>query len=245
MQAQVSKIDLDKINAGEYPAEANYIAGPAGNTLVKGSIYQNIWERVETGERYDFISKKVVKTYYHKHSTQHISDFSMITDEKGLAAYSGSLSPDNSYYIELTAADNEGRTIISRIPVPGAGQPGPDEYKYYYLKSVKEVKGYKNGDEVKVTFMENEQETKARPKGFLYFLAQKQLDSYTVSDEPIYSFPFTEKYIPNVNVYGVFFDGQFYQEASPYLAPLDRESKALRVKVETDKPEYRRARPSA
>ena len=240
VQTQLSRVDLSKINDGEYPAEENFVSGPAGNTLVKGSIYQNIWEREETGEHYDFISKKVVKTYYHKHSTQHVSDFSMITDENGRATYSGMLSPDNSYYIELTAQDNEGRETKRRINVPGSAGGNPDDdYKYYYLKNVKEVKGYKTGDEVKVVMMENEQEASARPQGYLYFLGQKQLGAYTVSDSPFHSFTFTEQHIPNVNVYGVYFDGQFYQEAASCLAPFDRVSKALQVKVETDKPEYR------
>lgn len=235
----LSQVKLDKINEGEYPDEKNFLADPAGNTLVKGSLYQDVWEKVESGEHYDFISKKVVKGYYYNYSSKHISDFSVITDEKGQASYTGALEPNKSYYIILSAEDSEGRRTERRLTVPGSERPDEFDYKYYHFADGGQENSYLPGEEVSLTVMANDKTVEERERGFLYFRGQKQIETYEVSSSPEYNFTFDENNIPNVNAYGVYFDGIAYQETQGYTVTFAKESKGLQVQVQTDKTEYR------
>ncbi|PKM85893.1 MAG: alpha-2-macroglobulin, partial [Firmicutes bacterium HGW-Firmicutes-12] len=237
--ADLSKVNLDMVNQGEYPSEKNFMAGPAGNVLVQGSIYQDVWKKVESGERYDFINKKVVKDYYYNHSTQHVSDFSMITDENGQASFTGELDQENSYYIVLSAEDNEGRKIERRVTVPGSGRPAEYDYKYYHFQEKEQGKKYVPGEAVSLTFLENDTAIPSREKAFLYFRGQKQIETYEVASGSEYGFKFNENSIPNVTAYGVYFDGVSYQETSGYIAAFASESKELKIQIKTDKTQYR------
>lgn len=237
--ADLSQINLDKINAGEYPDEKNFLAGSAGNTLIKGDLYQDVWQKVEAGERYDFISKKVVKGYYYDYSSKHISDFSMITDEKGQTSYTGTLEPKKSYYIILSAEDSEGRRTERRLTVPGSERPDEFDYKYYHFADGGQENSYLPGEEVSLTVMANDKTVEGRERGFLYFRGQKQIETYEVSSSPEYSFTFNDNNIPNVNAFGVYFDGIAYQETQGYTVTFAKESKGLQVQVQTDKTEYR------
>lgn len=239
LQAKLSTVDLTKVNEGNYPAEEFFLKGPAVNTLVKGSLYQDVWTKVEAGERYDFINKVVEKIYHYDHSTKHISDFDLITDSQGNITYTGTLDPEESYYLELSAQDNEGREFKRRYSVYGSERGYYPEYKYYYLQPEQAEKVFGEGDKVSVTFMENTKEIIPQKGKVLYFTAMKDIKFYEVSGSSRYTFTFSNDYVPNINIYGVYFDGRGYQEASPYLVPYKSAEKALQVKVETDKQEYR------
>ncbi|MDX9871120.1 MAG: Ig-like domain-containing protein [Clostridia bacterium] len=240
LQADLSRIDLTKINQGADFDEKNYLSGPAANVPVQGKVYQEVWEKRDAGEYYDFISKKVIPSYYYEYSERHISDFSMISDENGKSAYTLSLSADNSYFIVLTAEDSEGRRIKNRVHVPGATSPrGYNYYSYYYLKDVTPGKSYLPGETVQLTMMDNEEAVAPKEKSFLYLRGQKKVESVEVKNNGEYSFNFREEDIPNVNVYAVYFDGTAYQETGRYAVAFDQKSKELQVKIETDKAEYR------
>jgi len=238
LEAALNSVDLSKINAGEYLLEENYVAGPVAGSLIKGKIYQDVWTKVEQGERYDFISKKVEKVYRYEYSAKYISDFSVITGEDGKASYGGKLDPAHSYYLELTAQDGEGRETTRRVPIFGFSRDGYYDYKYYHLAELDENKQYTPGDKVGLAFKENEQELAPKTNGFLYYLSQKSIESFTVSAEPRYGLTFEEKHIPNINVNAVCFDGSSYLQAMPYTAAYDRSNRALDVKVKADKEEY-------
>lgn len=239
LQVKLSNVDLSKINDEGYLSEESYLSAPVGNALLKGKVIQNVWTKVENGEYYDFINKEVRKNYYYRHSTLTAAEFSLITDSAGEATYSGKLEEGKSYYLEVTAEDSEGRETVRRIPIIGVANEQSGGYNYYHLQGVSEDQEYRPGEQVKLAFRENEKDLEPREKGFLYFYGQKGFETYEVRDDASYSFTFSEHNIPNVNVYGAYFDGRSYQESPVFLAVYARETKALKVNVETDRPEYR------
>jgi len=239
LKARLTGVDLVRINAGSFAIEENFLTKPVPSRLIKGKIYQNVWEKVEAGQRYDFINKRVEKFYNYSHSTRHIGDFSMVTGSDGTATYSGKLSQDNSYYLEMATEDSDGRQVKRRVDISGASGNGYPGYKYYHLEDLAGKKGYMPGENVGITFMENVGKLADRDHGFLFFHGQKQVETYTVSGHAQYRFGFAEEHIPNVNVFGVYFDGKSYREAASRSVPFAKETRELNVKVETDKKEYR------
>ena len=238
----LSHVNLDKINQGEYPERDNFVSSPAAGYSLKGKVIQEKWEKVEDGgEIYNYITKKVEKRYYYEYSTQEIGEFAVVTDKKGKVHYQGNynLDPEGSYYLELTAQDQEGRQSKRRLHIFQNSDNHGYYHKYYRLQTSPDGEKYIPGDKVKLNFTENEQAMTSRKQGYLFYQGQKIIDTYQVSDQSQYTFNFTEECIPNLNVGAVYFDGMAFHEAYPTIVPYDPASKELKVTIETDQKEYR------
>jgi hypothetical protein len=236
---RLTGVDLGKINAGDYVTPENFLTGPVPEGLIEGKIYQDVWTKRETGQYYDFINKRVEKVYNYRHSTKLIGNFSLVTGSDGTAAYSGKLEPGNSYYLELATRDSDGRQVRQRVEITGSGENNSPGYRDYRLGLLEAKSVYLPGETVRLAFQENARELSPRDNSFLFFRGQKQLDAYAVGGNARYSFDFAAEYIPNVMVYGVYFDGRSYWEASSLTVAFARETRELRVQVNPDKKEYR------
>lgn len=239
LKAKLSSVDLTAINAGESLREEHFLKEPTPNHSLKGHLYQEVWTKVEAGQRYDFINKEVVKNYYYDYSTKHLGEFDLVTDAQGMVSYTGDLlDPQNSYYLELIAEDQEGHPFKKRLYIGSSGSFNPD-HSYYHLQEESSGEGYVPGEEVQVTFMMNDYKLNPEGKDILFFRGQKFIEEYQVSTHPQYSFSFEQEHSPNLTVHGVYFDGTKYHEASWLTIPFARETKALDVKMKTDQVEYR------
>jgi len=239
LNAKLQNVDLTDINNGQYLAEEHFLKGAVPGSKIKAALYQEIWTPVEAGRRYDFISKQVVPVYQHTYKAKHLGNFELTTGADGTVSYNGvTPDPKGSYYLDLTAEDSQGRPFTRRIQIGGITGTGPD-YQYYFLQGQPGVTGYQPGEEAQVTFMVNDKELVPAANSVLFYRGQKEIDAYEVSGGSRYSFTFAEKDIPNVNVFGVYFDGYSYYEASPASVVFAKEAKTLAVSIDTDKPEYR------
>lgn len=243
LTGQLSHVNLEKINQGEYPERDNFVSGPAAGYPIKGKVIQDKWEKVGDGrERYNFITKKVEKTYYYEHSTQEIGEFTVVSAADGKVSYHGdyALDPEGSYYLELTAQDQEGRQTKNRMYIFRNSGNYDDYHKFYQLQREKEGAKYLPGEKVTLNFTENEQATASKKQGYLFYQGQKVIDTYQLNDQPQYTFDFTAEHIPNVNVGAVYFDGMAYHGVYyPMTVPYDPAAKELKVTIETDQKEYR------
>lgn len=241
LNTQLSHINLDRVNAGEYPDKDNFVAEPVAGSLIKGSIYQDVWKKVDNGNYYNFITKRVEKRYHYDHSTKHISDFEMVTDHAGKAAFRGTLDAEGSYYLVLTVQDADGRISQRSVCISDTNSTyyNDDYYKYYHLQSEKEEQGFVPGEKVSLTFMESTKELPSKEQGFLILQGQKEIERFAVLNQAKYEFTFQKEDLPNVYVGGVYFDGTSYQEAFLELVRFDKEQKALKISIVTDKQEYK------
>ena len=60
IELNLKKLTLDKVNRGEIDSweKDAFTQGPAANREVKVNLYEEVWEKIETGQ-YDFINKKL------------------------------------------------------------------------------------------------------------------------------------------------------------------------------------------
>lgn len=238
LDAGLFRIDLDKINAGMDIKQENYLGQPVAGQPIKGTIYQEIWTKIETGQSYNFITKQVEKQYSYTYDTKKLTDFTMTTNQEGKALYKLALDPQHSYYVDLTAPDAEGRIARKRVYIHEDSAYGRGEYyKYYRLQKDKEY--YNEGEQVSVAFMDSEHKLAEREQAFLFYRGQKEIEAFQVSDRPEYGFVFSKTDIPNTNVGAVYFDGNVYIGSMSEIIPFDREEKALQVELTTDQKEYR------
>lgn len=236
LKARLRHVDLAGSKQEYSYDEEEFVRGPVANARISGRLYEEIWNRIERGDQYDFISKKVVKIYEYERSERLISEFSMTTGQDGFAAHKVTTDPEKIFFVELAAPDSEGRISRTRVYINSFEDP---VFKYYYLKDLNSKAGYQPGEKVSLSLMENTRELTVNEGRVLFLQGQDRIASYRVGTSPRYEFEFTADDIPNVNIQAVYFDGRTYQLAELYNVPFAHQSRALKVEITSDKAEYR------
>jgi len=152
---------------------------------------------------------------------------------------------DGEYEIEIVGKDTKGRAFERSTYYWGKWQ---NRYSYDYGKTVyvRDNDGkdaYAIGDRVSLSAYENYSEGEpiaVDAGGVLFVRASDRIIDSTVSKDNRFEFTFDGAVLPNVNVYGVLFDGREYVEHwYPLSVNVDAESRALHLEVTPDKPSYR------
>lgn len=238
LKAKLSAVNLAKVENSWNISEENFLEKPVAGQTLKGRIYREVWEKIRVGERYNFIEKRVEPVYDYNQHTEPAGEFVITTGDDGMAVYTGSIQDDSQYYIELSAADQNGHETLRRFYVSGIPSYGGS--RYFAVRNADQAnRPLKPGETVKLYLTENDRRITSVKGPILFFRGQGTIDTYTVKKENHYQFTFGEKDIPNVNVDAVYFDGTAYQEAGSWLIEYDRGEKKLAVDVQTDQKEYR------
>jgi uncharacterized protein YfaS (alpha-2-macroglobulin family) len=236
--AKVQRIDLDKVNQG-----ADYMAGEVvPGIALSAEITEISYQAVEVGTRYDFINKVVSKEYRYDEVRKLLSRYAGVTDDKGTQTYEFTMQPDRSYELRLAAKDDKGRTDLVDQYLYSFNGYG-SRYDNYFLRfkdKDKQSSGvFSAGEQVAMEFMNNEKLVPATTeKNFLYMQDRKGLLAYELSDRAEYDFNFDEKFVPNLYVNGVWFDGSTYHNGST-LVRFAQTDRALTVNLTTDKAQYK------
>jgi|LSQX01.2.fsa_nt_gb uncharacterized protein YfaS (alpha-2-macroglobulin family) len=236
LKARLRHVDLNQSGQEFSYAEESFLRGPVANSQIKGALYEEIWNKIERGQWYDPINKKVVKTYDYQRSEQLVREFTMTSGQDGFAAYEGTIDPEKIYFVELAAQDSEGRTSRTRVYINSFDDP---LFKYYYLKDLNSKTGYQPGETVSLSLIENTRELEVKEGRVLFLQGQDRIASYRVVTSPRYQLKFTADDIPNTNIQAVYFDGRNYHVANPYSVPFAGQSRALKVAITSNKAEYR------
>lgn len=236
LKARLRHVDLTHANQEISYGEDAFVRDPVANAQIKGTLYEEIWNKIEQGQRYDFINKKVVKNYEYQRSELAIGEFTVTTGQDGFATHKGTMDPEKVYFVELAAKDQEERTSRTRIYINSFDDP---LFNYYYLKDLGSKEGYQPGETVSLALMENSRELTVKKGRVLFLQGQDRIASYQVGGSPRYEFKFTNNDIPNVNVQGVYFDGQTYHLTDSNSVAFASQSRALKVNIASNKAEYR------
>lgn len=220
---------------------------PAAGVEIEAELTKIIHERQETGTRYDFISKKTYKTYSYSRREEPAGSFKLVSGEDGKALYRQAVLPNTSYRVRYKFIDQEGRydsqaSYFYYFNGRFADQYAGTDYKYYRLKLSEEDERYRIGESVNAVFVQNDEPLPERTGSYLYLRLQRGLLGYTLADGPEYSFRFSRQDVPNVNLAGVYFNGQAYYRADTGYwgggAVYDYSERVLDIAVSTDKEVY-------
>ena len=194
---------------------------------IAGKLIEITYVKREVGQSYDFVRKQVVTNYSYDRNEATISEFSMRSDENGIARYSfPATKPDTNYRVELSATDEFGRTDKTELYLwerqeyehgessalsfnnDDATALGDDQWTF---------PGYDVGARVNLSVYQNGRPFSVPEGGrFLYFQAHRGIRETEPSSEPRYAFDFEQEDVPNVAVYGVTFEKGIYQQVGQY-----------------------------
>ncbi|HUT21862.1 MAG TPA: polymorphic toxin-type HINT domain-containing protein [Candidatus Bipolaricaulota bacterium] len=254
IETRINNIDFDELNAGEAsiynaPVFEDESKTAVANATFQAAVTEITYVKNETGEYYDFINKVVKKTYDYDRQENVVLVYDGKTDANGKHIFELNIDPEKSYQVQILTKDAAGRQTIADAYMSGNYQPSL--FSQYELKFKNKDDDYSAtfdlGEKVDVSFNKDGVQLPAGGKDYLYLNLQKGLMNYFVSDAAEYAFEFEEKHIPNVNVKGVFFDGQAYHEANSdwylgfsqsIIARYNSLSKELNIAVKADKDKY-------
>lgn len=249
VEIKARKIDLSKLGESYgWNEEDRFGNLPAVNTKIEGEVIKVTYTSRETGTSYDFISKRTYKTYSYDRKEEKVDNFTGYTDQNGNFVYERDLEPETSYMVKMKYYDEAGRNdsmMAYMYYYDGQGMFYYDssQYDIYRLK-MPENERFSVGEKVNIDFIKNEA---SLPDGndnyYLFLQAQNGLQEYSVGQNSEYSFNFENRDIPNVNIAGVYFNGDTFIVSetgwSGNSVMFDTNDKLMSIDVKTDKDKYK------
>lgn len=239
---RLNQVDLTARNAPDASGNEEYRAGPVAGQPVAMRLMRLEWLKVERGQYYDFIEKRVVKLYDYKLRTEDVARVELTTAADGTAVHRFPLEPEQAYEVIITTTDQAGRRMQITRQLWGHRYTGLErDYEWYGL-AVGESNdwnlSFAAGESMPVELRRNDRPLPDRPGGYLFYTARRGLGRALVAGQNRITLPFLGRDIPGTHLYGIYFDGRTYQEASRYLRynPAEQE---LQVRITPDRPEYR------
>jgi hypothetical protein len=249
IEIKTNRIDLEKSKSlSNWWYNTDDFRGDNADIPLNIKIYEQHWDREETGQYYDFINKKVVKKYRYFEVKNLRQEFKANTSE-GKYSYEFPAQENENYVIEVTGTDSRQKSIVETAYLYRYAHP-QDEYIDRYTIGTDDTdstdntdindRKFKLGDRVALAVKKNNLKLPAIPGNrFLYMTLKNGILSYTVESEPSFSFNFTKDYIPNIYVKAVYFDGKNVFDVENRLIPYDYNEKDLIIDVKANKQEYR------
>ncbi len=246
-----SNLDLSVLNNDDYTDDDKFFATAAKQKQVEAVVFETHYEKVETGQYYDFISKTTEKTYSYNPVTVITSRVSGQTDNKGHFETDIPIVDGRSYEVRLRVRDDEGHAAVQSSYLYTAANYIPNgDMIWYSLRDRSEKErpekityGYKIGDQVNLDFYKNENVLDVAGGKLLFTQRQNGLQKYAIQSNSLYSFTFGENHVPNVYVGAVYFDGAKYNEVAEgsYRNNImfDVRERELKIKIDADKSSYK------
>jgi len=232
-QATVSEVDVAAFNSGE-----SYEKALSNRVEVTGTVIESHFEKVEIGQVYDFVAKKVIKRYRYNTVNRTVDTFTQMTNAAGVVEYRRPLEPNVWYRVTFAVTDEDGR------------RDAEDAYAYHWSRystsysnqglSVRQhdqegaSSGYAVGDTVTLQAFRGENAMdNTGEKRFLFIKAQRGIRATRVQTSPEYSFGFGVEDMPNVAVIVAYFDGTTYETVTETIQ-VDTDSRTLSIEVDQE-----------
>lgn len=238
-----SKIHLDLANKTAGTQEFDYTGEGLENAQIQISILRNDWIKEETVEYYDYINKKVVKTYTFKDNYVNEAQIDLTTDVEGKASYF--FEPkfeDKAYKVEIFVNKNNQEYNTTLYYYSYARGSNPWEFRNYpenyQLVFDTEKQYYSTEDTVKVEMQNLGYEQNEIKGKYLFEIYRRGLKSYKISDSNAYEIKLDTGFYPNVWVVGHAFTAEGYKATPRKIIELDSSQKEADIKITADKSVY-------
>ncbi|MDD4798862.1 MAG: Ig-like domain-containing protein [Clostridia bacterium] len=223
------KINLDKIteeNPGDYKDDFS------GSAQIKLVYYKQWWEKIQEGTTYHPYLKQNVPYYRYEYHKDYEGE-KTVTLNQAEQTVSCALAEKNSYIIEASGQDSQGRSFVREYYTTALKKDTlayEGDYERYYLQDKQE--SYDFGDQVNLQLTESESIVELPSEAtVLYYRSQERLLDYKVEKTTEYSFTFTEDLAPVMTCGAVYYDGQKYHAVSDAYINFNSEQRTLKAKV--------------
>ena len=244
----MNHVDLSRVNEGATDGYENILGNPAAGVSVSLEITDVSYNRVATGEYYDFIAKITRTEYRYEEVLRALGTFTAVTDANGDFRHTFPAAQERQYRINMRVADGQGRTASQQLYASGSqslfnmaseprvlAQPRREPTGFFGGGGK-----YATGESVSLAMYRGSDEL---PSGganrYLFLEAQGGVHAYSVQNASTYEFDFGQDDIPNITVTGVAFYGRTYSVVNyGYQITFDPAERRLAIDVVPDSERY-------
>ncbi|MCL2874589.1 MAG: Ig-like domain-containing protein [Defluviitaleaceae bacterium] len=241
LSVDVHGITLDRINDGTAEHWGDFLSAPTTGQRISVEIIEVYWVRIRDGQRYNHVTRQVVPWYRHERRERSVERFELITGSDGTATRNFQVpNRENASYIaRLNTRDGNGRNMTFNVFIGRDWswffESANDDRLFLYGAN---TDGYDIGDEVELTIMRG---SEAVAQGnFLFVVVQDGILSYHIGRNPL-SFIFSERHVPNAQVFAYHFNGHTYTAGGQMSQRLtfNPTERKLNINISTCQETYR------
>ena len=235
-----SRIDISNLDAvlSGYPAVDEY-RGKSVDIPVTAKLYERYYVREKTGYYYDHINKVRRDTYRYREVENLISEYSFTT-VNGKHEVQYTAEKDKYYRLVIYAADSQGRPIETTEWIYNWETYYPYNTDKYTLSRSESYKVYKAGETARAEVRYNDSEPFAgENRRYLFVRLRSGIVDHTISENAVYEFPFERRFIPNISVKALCFDGTGIYNAGMITYGYDSSEKKLDISITPDRQSYK------
>ncbi|MBI4272324.1 Ig-like domain-containing protein [Candidatus Uhrbacteria bacterium] len=227
--------------------ETLYYGSPVANHPIKVKVTRTEYRKKVSSRKYDPYTKTTYPVYeYHTIETD-LPSTEIRTDASGKAQFSWEGDDTYSYTVKFETKDEKGVTLFSEHSVFIKSM-----YEYYdaplgvsLSKDEPDKIYYTIGQPIRLSVERNDGAALQKEKErYLYLRTVNESISPFISDSPTYRDTFTDTYIPNVEIIGVWFSGDRFYDTAGYWQEAeslyyDSQERALSISIRKDRDRYR------
>lgn len=257
--AKLNKVEIKEEKEEGYGGGYSSIGDLVKNYPLNLEIKEIIYNKVKTGQIYDYVEKVFHNTYRYEKEENVIETLSGKTDQNGEWIVERELDPEKNYKFTFSGTDQDNnafeREDFVKISVCHyILETGFSSQQYgftktgikirnIYLRTTRENEeredDYILGEKIPLIIERYDDEDFSENENFLFFGYQSKIEETMLSSNPETSFVFEEKYIPNIQFKAVWFSDVGFVESNSLNFPFDISQKELQIEISTDKEKYR------
>ncbi len=241
---KISLPDNYQPNGGSYYNQENdaYLGEVVGGYDMKAKIVKITYEKKETGEYYDYITKTQKKTYAYEQKEEGVDEIAGKTDATGNwnMTKDFEVNQDVAYRVDFTAADAQGKKASSSGYIYfGMSSGDPMELELSGSRaSANGNQEFSFGDKVQLT-LNTQEDDKSIDNRMLIYRYQNEIDEVDVVNGSYFEESFETKFSPSVTYTAVILTQYGFQESPSAVAKLKEADKQLNVEIKPVKTSYR------
>lgn len=235
-----SRIDISGLKAGGsgYPWVDDY-RGESVDIPVKAKLYKTYYVAEKTGYYYDHIDKVRRDTYTYRLVEDLVSEYAFTTSG-GKHEIRYPYDRTKSYKLVVSAADSQGRPIEFTEYLYNWDAYDPFDERKYVLSQSDINKTYRTGETVTAEVRYNDEDPfTGSDRRYMFIKMQNGIIDWTVTESAVYEFPFESRFIPNIYVKALCFDGAGVYDAGMKVYLYDYSEKKLDISIAPDRQGYR------
>lgn len=240
ISVKTSRIDLSGLDSKSGYISPDEYRGASVDIPVTVKLYERHYEKKKTGDYYDHINK-VRRDIYKYYEVQDLVQEYNFTTVGGKYEIKFAADKNKQYFAEVYAKDSMGRLVQETAYVYNWDSLDPYSSAAYKLSQNNTSRRYRTGEQVTAEVVRQNEESSDSVDGrrYLFIRMQNGVIDYTVTGSAIYTFPYESRFIPNIYVKALCFDGAGIYDAGLIQYRYDSSEKKLDIKVSPDKESYK------
>lgn len=235
IEYEAREIDLNKRGLSDEDIFGSGLKGLS----IKANVFEEHWDQIETGTRYDPVEKTTYPTYRYERRLEKAGEYQVTTDASGKAILNFEMKNDVTYKIIASATDSRGVVHAAVKYVSDSWYAAGDDEELSLELAVedKDKADFSLNEKVAVRFVKGGKPMANDNASFMYIRASRGIQSVQVSQDSYYSFNYSEKDIPNAVIFGIAFTKTGFKETMHSIAYKSTDKK-LNLELKTDKDFY-------